>query len=212
MILQTSVLSNFEASGVPVSGVPVDCLNTRPERLGENATPEPIIAAARYTLGGTIALDPASSLIINQVVQAERFFTAEDDGLVQPWESSTLWLNPPGTSKSRGKTVKSAHWFKRLWREFQGGAVGEAIALCYRAGSVGVLGVGMLEYPLCITAYRGNPVISTSGRISYEVIEDGQRVAQDSNTQSSVIVLLSNNPQTVARFQESFLSFGVVKQ
>ena len=206
MILQTPLLPSSEASGVPV-----DCLNTRPERLGENATPAPIIAAARYTFGGTIALDPASSPVINQVVQAERFYAAEEDGLVQPWDASTLWLNPPGTSQSQGKTVKSAHWFKRLWREFRGGYVGEAIALCYRAGSVGVLGAEMLGYPLCITAYRGNPVINASGRISYETIEDGLRVAQTSNTQSSVIVLLSNNPQTVARFRESFEAFGVIK-
>lgn len=57
-------------------------------------TPAAIIEAARTVLGG-FDLDPASSIIANRTVQAERIFTAEDDGLKQEWPVGRIWANPP---------------------------------------------------------------------------------------------------------------------
>ena len=59
-------------------------------------TPADIIENARKVLGN-IDLDPASSEIANETVKAEKFFTAEDDGLAQIWEGN-IWLNPPYSS------------------------------------------------------------------------------------------------------------------
>jgi ParB family chromosome partitioning protein len=42
-----------------------------------------------------IELDPASSHAAQQIVQAERYYTQEDDGLSVPWVSRSVWLNPP---------------------------------------------------------------------------------------------------------------------
>ena len=59
----------------------------------ERYTPKEYIDAAREVLG-TIDLDPASSELANETVQATKFYTAEDDGLAHEWHGN-IWLNPP---------------------------------------------------------------------------------------------------------------------
>jgi hypothetical protein len=60
-------------------------------------TPHALIAAARRAMG-SIDVDPASSEPANQIVQAETFYTIEQDGLAQPWHGN-VWLNPPYSKK-----------------------------------------------------------------------------------------------------------------
>ena len=56
-------------------------------------TPDHIIELA-YSILGDINLDPASNAAANEWVEADKFYTLEDDGLTQPW-SGSVWLNPP---------------------------------------------------------------------------------------------------------------------
>ena len=56
-------------------------------------TPLDIIARARMVMGD-IDLDPASSEVANRTVQAAKYYTAEDNGLAQPWHGR-VWMNPP---------------------------------------------------------------------------------------------------------------------
>lgn len=62
---------------------------------GENEwyTPVVYIEAVRAVMG-SIDVDPASSDIANQVVEATVYYTVEDDGRLQSWQGN-VWMNPP---------------------------------------------------------------------------------------------------------------------
>lgn len=56
-------------------------------------TPSQYIESARAVMGH-IDLDPSSCEYANRTIQADEYFTAEDDGLIQEW-TGRIWLNPP---------------------------------------------------------------------------------------------------------------------
>lgn len=99
-------------------------LNHRAQGTGQNEwyTPAEYIQAVRDVLG-TIDLDPASSEVANKVVGADRFFTAEDDGLTEDWTAKTLWMNPPYAQPLISQFIE------KLALSFLEGQVLEAIVL-----------------------------------------------------------------------------------
>lgn len=58
-------------------------------------TPADLVGRIRNgPLGGVIGLDPCTAP--DNPCDAEQFYTAEDDGLVQPWDTAgTIYVNPP---------------------------------------------------------------------------------------------------------------------
>ena len=212
-----------------------DCQNTQ-SVLGRNLTPATIVQAVRDTLG-CIELDPASDAIANKVIGAERFYSFKDDGYAHAWRARTLFLNAPGKTVTGAtpevrldwlktlqsqiqprprhalvRTIKAAQWYKKLYTHYVSKNVDEAIGLVYRSGSIGSLGHELLSSAsLCLTCSGvDSPIINGSGRLSFELESDGTRSPQTSNTQSSLIFLLSRYSDAHQRFAQIFSQFGVV--
>lgn len=116
-------------------------------------TPSSFIKAARRVMG-TIDLDPASCETANSVVQAERIYTKEQDGLSQPWIARSVWCNPPygrlGNDRQKGVTEL---WVDRLIREYECDNVEQAILLV-NAYVYKVWFAPLWAYPICFPTGR----------------------------------------------------------
>jgi hypothetical protein len=56
-------------------------------------TPAYVLEPVRQALGGVIGLDPCTEP--DNPAGAELFYTIADDGLMQPWDTETIFVNPP---------------------------------------------------------------------------------------------------------------------
>lgn len=113
-------------------------------------TPSKYIEAARAVMGG-IDLDPASCEMANQVVQAKRFYTQEQNGLMQPWRGR-IWCNPPyGKVKPvPGLTLSYQKLFvEKLLQEHAAGHVEQAIMLLLGNCCFNHYFYPLWQYPLC---------------------------------------------------------------
>jgi len=88
----------------------------------EWGTPAEIVTAVYLALGD-IDLDPASTDLANQTVQAHHYYTLDDDGLSQPW-FGRVFLNPPYSGRSSKRL-----FLERLERCRQDGSVDAAVVL-----------------------------------------------------------------------------------
>jgi hypothetical protein len=84
-------------------------------------TPYRFVEAAREVMGG-IDLDPATCVMAQETVRAERFYTEADDGLAQPW-IGRVWMNPPYSTGLIDKFTG------KLIQEYQAGSVSQAVVL-----------------------------------------------------------------------------------
>lgn len=70
-------------------------------------TPPKYVSAVKEVFGGFIDLDPCSNEF--SVVNAEtEYRLPKHDGLIESWDFSTIYVNPPyGIDKERGTTIKN---------------------------------------------------------------------------------------------------------
>lgn len=156
---------------------------------GENEwyTPAEYIAAAREVMGG-IDLDPASSPLANETVQAETFYTKDDNGLSREWYGR-VWMNPPYAQPL------ITYFAEKVADEYQEGNVTEAIVLVNNATET-------KAWQYMVRAAVS--VCFPQGRIRYN---DATGTQQNTPLQGQTFLYFGDSPAT---FREVFARFGVV--
>ena len=120
-------------------------------------TPKKYVDAARRVLG-SIDLDPASCAYANETVQAERFYSVEDDGLTKEWRGR-VWMNPPYNAESVVKFTEN------FVDEYEAGHINEGIVLVNNATETSWF-VNMVNVAAAIVFPRGRIRYESSTRDS----------------------------------------------
>jgi ParB family chromosome partitioning protein len=139
-------------------------------------TPPEILDAARAVLG-PIELDPASEPAANEVVQASRYLTVNDNGLIHPWGNpESIWLNPPGGKKCN-ESLPALFWY-RLMTRYASRAFGHAIVMAFSMEQLAITqglhyegyrslaARSMLDFPFCVPRARIRFVSPDGGKRS----------------------------------------------
>jgi ParB family chromosome partitioning protein len=101
---------------------------------------------------GGIELDPASCALANTVVQAERIFDLQMDGLLQSWVARSVWLNPPFGRTGKNESSQEI-WSCKLIAEHEKGNVREATLLVNAVTETGWF-QRLWDYPICFVRGR----------------------------------------------------------
>src|SRR6202035_1782424 len=86
-------------------------------------TPSKYIEAARRVMG-SIDLDPASCELANRTVQATRYYSEQDNGLLHSWHGN-VWLNPPFGKVQNKSGIRI--FVDMLVEEYRQGNVSQAV-------------------------------------------------------------------------------------
>lgn len=162
-------------------------------------TPAYIIALVREVLG-PIDLDPASDSRANAVVQASSYLTESDDGLVQPWGSGSIYLNPPGGKKGN-KSLAGLFW-ARLMEHRHKPDFKHAIFMAFSAEALqntqGKSTPSIMEFAICVPSKRV--------RFVYPGVE------KSSPSHSNVVVYVPGYLDETDRFLSVFKTLGACKR
>lgn len=91
-------------------------------------TPPDIINLVRELLG-TIHIDPASGDRAQEWINAQTYYTSNDNGLIKPWQGN-LWLNPPyGSQNKKQGNYGVTAWCEKAIAEYDRGNILQGIIL-----------------------------------------------------------------------------------
>jgi len=152
----------------------------------EYYTPLEYVESARAVMG-SIDLDPASSELANQRINAALYYTIEDDSLNRAWYGN-VWMNHP-FSRYNNKAFVS-----KLISEYELGHVKSACCIAFAATSEKWF-APLLRYPQCFII----------GRVNYFLPSGFRKVGV---TKGSVVTYLGYD---IEKFRREFCKFGQVK-
>lgn len=152
-------------------------------------TPSIYIESARKVLGN-IDLDPASCETANSIVQADKYFTQETNGLDKEWKGK-VWLNPPYASS----LIKL--FINKLVDEYQSGNTTEAILLVNNATETQWAKAALVD---C------NSVCFVERRIKFL---NKDLVPANTPLQGQMFVYFGKDKE---RFSEVFSAYGLIMQ
>lgn len=99
-------------------------------------TPQFITDKARELMG-SIDIDPASNSTSQTWINAETYFTKENDGMLRSWYGN-MFMNPPyGQKNKKIDNYGADAWYKKAFKEYLKGNVTEAI-IVGRGDSAGI--------------------------------------------------------------------------
>jgi phage N-6-adenine-methyltransferase len=156
---------------------------------GENEwyTPQQYIESARLVMG-SIDVDPASNAEAQKAVQALRYYTIEDDGLIQEW-TGNIWMNPPYS----GAEIKK--FIGKLVEEFQLGNLKQAVVLTNNSSDTSWFhSLAEISSLICFT----------KGRINFY---RGDQLSSPTNGQSFFYV-----GKNAGAFAKEFTQYGLIMQ
>lgn len=161
-------------------------------------TPSDVVEALHRFWPEGIALDPASTPEANALIDAQRIYTRDDDGLAQPWHATTVFLNPPYGRDERGRS-RAEIWTHKLLDEWAVGNTDEAVLLV-NAGVSNRWFSRLKWFPICFP----------DRRLKYW--QPGKR--HQSPTNSNALVLLPDGGRPMIegarRFARAFAPLGPV--
>jgi hypothetical protein len=129
-------------------------------------SPPEIVGVTSAFFGGRVDLDPASSEFANTLINADRYFTADNNGLRQTWKAKNIYLYPPrdsltydeqppdtGVFRRKKRFVKSAQrvWLEECYRQYLRNNFEEAIVFLTstEVALITTQKIG-LDFPICV--------------------------------------------------------------
>ncbi len=176
-------------------------------------TPVDVIEAIRMVLGGVIDLDPFSSELFNEAVQARNIYTLKDDALSIPiWHPGTAIVNPPGDKS--GELVKRC--WEKLIEQYLMGQISSAVWVGFNISQLQTLQLAKVEanpmhFPFCVPSSRWCFRETTSDHQPSLFGEPDRTLVEGTQpTRTNFACLLPdrNKPWQAEVFRREFLKFG----
>lgn len=178
-------------------------MTTTLTRHGDNAqyfsdwhTPDDmVLRSIKEFYNGEIHLDPASDERANEIIQAQHYFTKEDNGLEKSWSNygNHIFLNYPGGKT--GSVSNSTIWFNKALYEFTVNPDLNIIILLFSVEHI-CINPGMLKHSICFLR----------NRIKFSKYNELGNLLPSKPTHSNALLYIGNDYNK--RFKDVFSNLG----